>query len=58
LDGGIYERGGLGEEERARQPRLFVGHCEDAIPAGRRLIEEKMLMTNDTQWRHQVRSNS
>src|SRR5713101_8771533 len=31
------------EEERAMRQALFVGHGEDAIPAGRRLIEEIFL---------------
>src|SRR5712691_6569611 len=31
------------EEERAKRQALFVGHGEDAIPAGRRLIEEIFL---------------
>src|SRR5713101_5062749 len=31
------------EEERATRKELFVGHGEDAIPAGRRLIEEIFL---------------
>ena len=33
----------VGEEERAMRQALFVGHGEDAIPAGRRLIEEIFL---------------
>src|SRR6266566_10110181 len=33
----------MGEEERAMRQALFVGHGEDAIPAGRRLIEEIFL---------------
>ena len=31
------------EKERAMRQALFVGHGEDAIPAGRRLIEEIFL---------------
>src|SRR5437016_9541892 len=33
----------MGEEERAMRQALFVGHGEDAIPAGRRLIKEIFL---------------
>src|SRR5260370_7612381 len=34
---------GRNEEMRAARKALFVGHGEDAIPAGRRLIEEIFL---------------